>query len=791
MTETSPPGAPGHDDDVSVGPAQRDEVIVVEKEGFSKIWIVPIVALLVGIWLGYQQYLNRPVTVFVNFASGDGIVVGKTEVKFEGIKVGTIKDMVVQDDMTGVKAELEMDYRVQHYLVEGTQFWLVKPEVSFSGVTGLDTLVSGNYVGMKVGKGKRQREFQALENMPPPDDSTPGLHLLLTANDLGSLHVGSPVLYRKITVGMVSQYALQPDGKNVQFKIFISPEYADFVKKHSRFWNSSGVTIAGGLSGIEVKMDSLATLVAGGVSFDTPKRENAEPAVSGDSFTLFDDYDAAKSALIAFIRFPDTKGIERGATQVRYKGFVVGEVKSITHNLTSDGAVAKVAFDPRYEHFLAEGTRFWLVKPELSLSQVSGLDTLISGAYIEVSPGVGPAQTNFEALPEPPRIDYSLPGVRVKLLADELPAISRGSPILYRKVPVGEVQSFELGKDGKGIQVNVFIEKAYAHLLKKHSRFWNVSGVSIKGGLNGISVQTGTLKTLISGGIAFYTPSNGPDQGPAKEGDEYALYADYDKAAEQGVEIAISFPQGDGLEEGAPIKYQGIAVGQVRKVRLSDDFKKVVVSAHLEPSGAKLARKGARFWVVKPQLGITGATNLDTLIKGHYITVEPAAGQPGSGPVQYTFDGLLEPPVTRMGPSGLNVVVWARQRGSIKVGSKVLYRQMAVGEVKSVELAANAQSVLFYLNIEPRYAPLVRQNSVFWNGSGVEVDFGIFKGASLRTESLESVLEGGIAFASPDTPAVGPAALPHTSFKLYDKPEDSWLEWKPAIKLGSAPSSAR
>lgn len=787
MIDKPTPGVPGgQNDELSVGPALRDEVIIVEKEGFSKIWIVPIVALLVGLWLGYQQYLHRPVTVFVHFASGDGIVVGKTEVKYEGIKVGTIKDMVVEEDLSGVKAELEMDYRTHTYLVEGTQFWLVKPEVSFSGVTGLDTLVSGNYVGMKVGNGASRREFEALESVPPPDDSTPGLHLLLTAKDLGSLHVGSPVLYRKITVGMVSQYALQPDGKGVEFKVFISPEYTHFVKKHSRFWNSSGVTIAGGLSGIEVKLDSLATLVAGGVSFDTPKRDNAEAAVSGDSFALFDDFDAAKSGVMAFIRFPDAKGIEKGTTQVRYKGFVVGEVKSVTHNHTSDGAVARVAFDPRYEHFLNAGTRFWLVKPELSLSQVSGLDTLISGAYIEVSPGQGEPQTNFDALPEPPRIDYSLPGVRVKLLANELPAVSRGSPVLYRKVPVGEVQSFELGKDGKGIVVNVFVEKAYAHLLKKHSRFWNMSGVSIKGGLNGISVQTGTLKTLITGGVAFYTPDEGPDQGTAQEGDQFSLYTDYDKASEQGIEIAIRFPQGDGLEEGAPIKYQGIAVGQIRKVRLSDDLRNVVVSAHLEPSGTKLARKGARFWVVKPQLGITGAANLDTLIKGHYIVVEPAAGVPGSGPTQYTFDGLLEPPVSRVGAKGLNVVVWARQRGSIKAGSKVLYRQMTVGEVKSVELADNAQSVLFYINIEPRYAGLVRQNSVFWNSSGVEVDFGLFRGASVRTESLESILEGGIAFATPEPPAMGPAAAPQASFKLYDKPEEGWLLWKPEIRLGKA-----
>lgn len=767
--------------------AARDDVVIVEKEGFSKIWIVPLVALLVGIWLGYQQYLHRPVTIFVHFATGDGIVVGKTEVKYEGIKVGTIRDMIVEDNLKGVRAEVEVDYRIHHYLVEGTQFWLVKPEVSFSGVTGLDTLVSGNYVGMKVGNGAPRREFTALESMPPPDDTTPGLHLLLTAKDLGSLHVGSPVTYRKITVGVVSQYTLQPDGKSLQFKIFIGPEFAHLVKKHSRFWNASGVTVSGGLSGIEVKMESLATLVAGGVSFDSPKQDKDDAAASGDMFELFDDYDAAKSALIAYINFPDAKGMEKGTTQVRYKGFVVGEVKAITHNQTFDGAIAKVAFDPRYEQFLNSGTRFWLVKPELSLSQVSGLETLISGAYIEVSPGQGEHQTKFDALPEPPRIDYTMPGVRVKLLADELPAVSRGSPVLYRKVPVGEVQSFELNRDGKGIIVNAYIEKNYAHLLKKNSRFWNVSGISIKGGLGGINIQTGTLKTLAMGGVAFFSPDNTPDQGTAQEGDRFALYSDYDKAAEQGIEILISFARSEGLEEGAPIKYQGIALGQVKKVRLSDDYKRVLVSAYLQPEGARLARVGAKFWAVKPQIGISGAANLDTLIKGHYIALEPAPGVPGAGPTQYSFEGLQSPPVSRTEATGLNIVVWARQRGSIKEGTKVLYRQMAVGSVKSVELADNAQSVMFYINIEPRYVALVRQNSVFWNSSGVKVDFGLFKGASVRTESLESLLEGGIAFATPEPPAMGPQALPQSSFRLNEKPEDAWLDWKPVIPLAKVP----
>ncbi|CBL45994.1 putative paraquat-inducible protein b [gamma proteobacterium HdN1] len=772
------------------GPVDEDEAVVVDREGFSKIWIVPLIALVVGLWLGYQQYLHRPVTIIVHFSSGDGIVVGKTEVKFEGIKVGTVTDMTVEDSLRGVRAVVEMDYRTQHYLVAGTQFWLVKPEVSFSGVTGLDTLMSGNYVGMKVGGGAALREFTALESAPPPDETTPGLHLVLNARDLGSLHVGSPVTYRKITVGAVSQYLLKDDGRGVQFKVVIDAEYAHLVKKGSRFWNNSGLRVAAGLSGVDVRMESLATLVAGGVSFDTPTHGESVVATNGEQYDLYANYDAAKSAAVAFIRFPDAKGLQKGVTQVRYKGFVVGEVKNIRHEPVAagqplNGAVARVGIDPQYEPFLRTGTRFWLVKPELSLSEISGLDTLLSGAYIEILPGDGEPQNRFDALLEPPRVDYSQPGIRVKLLADEMPSVSRGSPILYRKVPVGEVQSFELADDGKRIVVNAFIEARYAHLLRNNSRFWNASGLSIKGGLGGINVQTGSVKSLLVGGIGFHTPENAPRQTDAREGQTFPLYADYDKAAEQGIEIRVRFPQNEGLEVGAPIKYQGIVLGEVRRVFLDNDFRHVVVAAYLKPEGAKLARAGARFWVVKAQLGVTGAAHLDTLIKGNYLAVEPAPGELGAGPTLYAFDGQSGPSVQRTEIDGLNVVVWARQRGSVKPGTQVLYRQMPVGSVKSVELSDNAQSVMFYINIEPRFVPLVRVNSVFWNASGIEVDFGLFKGASVRTESVEALLEGGIAFASPEPPELGKQAEQDMQFKLYDKPQSAWLEWAPAIQLAS------
>jgi paraquat-inducible protein B len=766
-----------------LGPAParpvHDEPLIIEEEGFSKVWIVPLVALLIGLWLGWQQYINRPVPVRVTFASGEGIVIGKTEVRYQGISVGTVKDMSVAADGKGVEALIEMDHRVGDSLLEGTQFWLVKPEVSFAGISGLDTLITGNYIGMKVGEGKPSRHFVARNTTPPVDASTPGLHLVLEARDLGSLHVGSPVLYRKIAVGMVSEYLLRPDGKSVELKVYIRPDYAHLVKKHSRFWNSSGVALEGNLSGIEFRMDSLASLVAGGISFDTPPRKDGEPAVGGDRFSLFPDYNAARSGLLATIRFPDARGIDKVTTQVRYKGFKIGDIQSVAYEKSSDAALVKVAFDPRYEQFLTEGTRFWLVKPELSLSQISGLDTLITGTFIEVSPGEGAAKNYFDALPQPPKIDTSRLGLRVKVLARELPALSKGAPVLYRKVPVGEVESFELAADGKGIVMHLFIQREYSRLLTSASRFWNLSGLSLTGGLNGISLQMGSAHSVLVGGLGFFTPEDARDAKPARDGQQFSLYDSLEQAREQGVEITISFADGTGLENGAPIRFQGIAVGQVKRIGLSADLKRVIVTARLDDSAERLARAQSRFWLVKPEIGLTGASNLDTLIKGVYIAVEP-----GTGPAKNHFEGSMSSPPRRVG-SGLDLTLWARQRGSIEPGSKVLYRQVAVGEVRSIRLSDSADSVLFMVTIEPRYASLVRQNSVFWNASGVQVDVSLFKGASFRTESLESVLKGGIAFATPDVPAA--PALAGASFRLNAQPQSEWLDWKPRIVLPPAP----
>lgn len=208
----------------------------------------------------------------VRFESGEGIVANKTEVVYKGMSVGKVKSLVLDDKgrNKGVIATIEMNQVAEEHLRKNTRFWLVKPNVSLAGITGLETLVSGNYIAVSPGDGEPSKRFNALSEAPPMSDSVPGLHLTLKADRLGSLNRDSPVFYKQIQVGRVKSYKLSDDQGTVEIKVFIEPGYADLVRKHTRFWNASGVSIDANLSGVKVRSESLASIVAGGIAFATP-----------------------------------------------------------------------------------------------------------------------------------------------------------------------------------------------------------------------------------------------------------------------------------------------------------------------------------------------------------------------------------------------------------------------------------------------------------------------------------------------------------------------------------------
>ena len=258
-----------------------------------------------------------------------------------------------------------------------------------------------------------------------------------------------------------------------------------------------------------------------------------------------------------------------------------------------------------------------------------------------------------------------------------------------------------------------------------------------------------------------------------------AGYLVYDQVRDYGPMITIRFKDGSGLKAGrTPIQYNGVRIGEVKTVKLSDDLRDVVVQARLLRSAASVAREGSLFWIARLGAELQDFANLGTVITGVYIQVLPGSGEPKSD-----FVGL-EDSQAALEPNGLGIVLHANRLGSVKPGSPVYYRGIQVGAVRTVRLSSDATRAEILLQIKPRYVKLVRSSSKFWNASGADVKLGLFSGLEINVESLKSLVGGGIVFATQPDPK-SKQERNGAEFPLYDQPMKEWLEWAPQISIPS------
>lgn len=302
----------------------------------SLVWIVPIVAVLVGISLVVHNLMQEGPTIVVTFKTGSGLTANKTEVKYRNVVVGQVSDVELADDQKSVNATIKLAKQAETFTREDSKFWVVRPRIGAGGVSGIDTLLSGDYIGADIGQSdSRGKYFKGLENPPPITYGEPGRRFNLHSSDLGSLDIGSPVYYRKIPVGQVVAYALDPDGKGVNIEVFIHAPNDAFVTENTRFWNASGIDVNVGANGFAVKTESLSTLLVGGIAFRAPDYSPNDVAAADEkTFDLFDDQQTAlappagKPQYLS-LRFDQAmRGLKVDAP-VEFLGMEIGRVVSI------------------------------------------------------------------------------------------------------------------------------------------------------------------------------------------------------------------------------------------------------------------------------------------------------------------------------------------------------------------------------------------------------------------------------------------------------------------------------
>jgi paraquat-inducible protein B len=260
---------------------------------FPLIWVVPVIAVAIGGWMGFRELHNRGPEITIDFADGSGVEAGKTVLEYKGVSAGTVEAVELKPGLGGVRIRVRLTKSAASLASTGAQFWIVHPEIGFSGVRGLDTLVSGVHLNVLPGKGPPAEHFTGLDQTPAPNITDQGRTFILQSDRLGSLTTGAPVFYREFKVGEVESSRLSDDSTAVLIRIHLEACYGDLVRTSSKFWNTGGFSFKVSLfGGAELKDTSLESLVTGGVAFATPNDATLAPAAPDDAqFTLASEPD--------------------------------------------------------------------------------------------------------------------------------------------------------------------------------------------------------------------------------------------------------------------------------------------------------------------------------------------------------------------------------------------------------------------------------------------------------------------------------------------------------------------
>ncbi|CAM3069443.1 MlaD family protein [Moritella viscosa] len=874
----------------------------------SPIWLLPIVAVILGLYLMYQSITQAGIEIRVHFSNANGIVAGKTLVKYQGLIIGKVKKIALDDNLKGVYVTAEIDNKAEQVLRRNTQFWLVAPKASIAGISGLDALVTGNYIDLSPGDGEYSIDFISVQNAPnnPPDDE--GLIVHLTADKLSSVRPGSEIFYKKIPVGQVHSFTLDKKTDKILVEAVIDKQYSYLIKDTSRFWNASGINAKFGLDGVKVETESLTAIISGALAFDSPTI--GKPANDNQIYPLYNSISDAQRAVQIKLKLSNSNDIKIG-NNIYFNGLKVGEITQVmTQSLTPTTqnspsvATAIADVDPDVVDLFRDSTQFWVEKANLSLSESKNIVNLVTGNYILFTPGQGELRTTFDLVSNVDDLiphkqisitandanglavgnkvyyknypighisqvnfntktnlidlnvnlyqDYAhlltpssrfinvsgvsvnanISGVNIKsspiaalvsggielvndpafktkrkkqqyrlypslalaklgdnafktnksvtLVSKPNHVISNGAPVYYRKLVVGTVADFRLASDNEHIIITLDILSQYAHLINKNSVFWDVSGVQISGSLSNLQVQAESLLTIAAGGINFdnIKPVNNNKVSLSKSKlTHYKLFRSFAAATDNRPIVTLTFESGTDIHVGTEIKNKGIKVGEISHIKLKVDQGFVEATAKLETDYAKyFTRQGSLYWLESVEVGLDGIKNANTILSGAYINVTK-----GNGHKAKRFNVLNAAPDIASEKVGLSVTVVSERLMALTTGTPVYYRQIEVGSITHSELSALSDKVLITLNIQPEYQHLVHNDSQFWAVSGFNVDIGL-TGATLKAESLKTILAGGIAFATPNPDKNSKLAEPFAQFKLAQEVNPDWLKWDTKIQ---------
>lgn len=699
------------------------EPVIEKRRWLSPVWLLPVIALLLAGGFIYQQVATRGQLIRINFAQGNGILPGKTQLRYQGVAIGVVQELALAADGRKIAVLVKVDSRARPLLRKGSDFWLVSPKASLTEISGLDTLVSGNYINLQPGRENNplEEEFDAIDG-PPPGYQAQGRTLHLTADTLGSVGIGAKIYFRGIEVGSVINTRLGEENQNVILDLVIEPRFEHLIKADTRFWNISGIKGSFSLTGVKVEAGSLTSILSGGIAFDSPKE--SAPAQKGQTYVLYKGLAEAARGERIQIR-AGTLPIKEGMP-ILYEGIEVGRIDPI--GLTEQGRVVTALINPEQAFRITGKSRLVWETVSLSPSGLKNADRLLAGPAIRLDYVAGDRVDTMTL-----ESQAQSGGIRLGLQADDLAGLSEGAPVWFKGLQVGQVGPLTL--DGTGnARVELRIEEAHRQLLNR-ARFYRAAPLQIDASLAGIKVDTSPASAWLAGGVKLIQAPAGERIDRLYPSQELALLGSRNAKPERWL---LRAEQADGVGVGSPVLYLGLEAGRVKGLKA--DAKGVEIELEIDATYAPLLKQQPQFWkkaAIDGKIRLDGVQvkmgNLATLLRG---AIE--FDRLGTGRSSHQLFDSKEQARTRV----RSLTLIADRNPGLGVGSPIRYRGVDIGKIEQVELDPSLGQVSFKAELDDQYAERFLQSGARFTLVQAKLGLG-------GVAHLDTLIKGAFVEASP------------------------------------------
>ena len=553
---------------------------IEQTKAISFIWLLPLIILGILGWIAYESYMQKGTNITVIFKSAEGLKEGVTPLEYKGLQLGKVTSIGMHEDLKSVKVNILVKKEASKYVAsESSQFWIKKPTVSLTKVSGLSTIISGHKIELSPSfkteeeylNGLEKLSFTGLDTQPNDEYEDDGYYISLIANDKDNVEVGTPIFYNRFQIGEI--IAKEFVYEKVYFTAYIYDKFNYLVNKSSKFVINEALKVNYGASGLNIEIGSLYSALVGGITVVTPNKEEAK-ITKEEAHLLYAKKDDLKNKEYFHINFPEANGIEEN-TPIIFRGIEIGKIVEVT--LKKEFLNSKAFVYEEYKYLLTNKTKFCIEEPVVSLDGVKNLGNIIKGNFVSLDYKKGDFKNSFIAINKKD-LNSINNSIKIELLSENLNSISDKSKVYYKNIEIGRVENYALTADLKNVKITISIDEKYKDLINDHNLFYDMSSKLIELKNTNLNINYSGIDPLLNGAIGILAEKSENFKLTKKDFKLHSSYKDVEKLKRVynlGFIIEADFNNDFTLKSDMAIMYKNQEIGFVKDVKFDDKKSKV------------------------------------------------------------------------------------------------------------------------------------------------------------------------------------------------------------------------